>query len=585
MKFGRLPRAHDPRIPHFSSLLTERKLLTPPSSCDYTAALPWSLGMYGNDALGDCVVEDTSVCASNIQQGYRSKYSGPIIRLTLKSGKRLSITPNHAILTPRGFIRAKEIQKNDYLISTSRPEILVGAVATSGKSNINNPPSMIQDKVASLNLCRESVRKVMKRSIDFHGDEQFINGKIDVISTDSFLRSKSDTTLGEPHSKKQIRSASQLQSMFHRARSAIHRNFAGFAATFSDISFSGNRPAFAYGHFGEAQSNLLTHGTNLYRSLSNSFIHSSTRHAKFTGERLHCFPFRVSANGIGQINRVIMQGSGPLFGTRSNLYASATQPSLSSGPTDTNLFGNLRNAFSGLIEMDRVSHVDMNNFDGHVYDLSTDSKWYVADEIIAHNCTCAGVYHAAQIWSANTGAIDTEPDNDAVLLYESACGYVAGQPSTDQGGVEQEVLHHIYRHGFPTGDGSTRKFIHSYVEIDPRNIDDVAQGIYGSGLVYIGFNVPDYLPMSPGSTWDYTPGQKYSIQGGHCVVLPAYDLAARNFKAISWGSVYEMTMSFFTAFVDEAYALVDLGWFNATGLTPAGIPFATLEASMQALRS
>ncbi len=201
------------------------------------------------------------------------------------------------------------------------------------------------------------------------------------------------------------------------------------------------------------------------------------------------------------------------------------------------------------------------------------------------DCTCAGVYHAAQIWSANTGAIDTEPDNDAVLLYESACGYVAGQPSTDQGGVEQEVLHHIYRHGFPTGDGSTRKFIHSYVEIDPRNIDDVAQGIYGSGLVYIGFNVPDYLPMSPGSTWDYTPGQKYSIQGGHCVVLPAYDLAARNFKAISWGSVYEMTTSFFTAFVDEAYALVDLGWFNATGLTPAGIPFATLEASMQALRS
>jgi hypothetical protein len=45
-----------------------------------------------------------------------------------------------------------------------------------------------------------------------------------------------------------------------------------------------------------------------------------------------------------------------------------------------------------------------------------------------------------------------------------------------------------------------------------------------------------------------------------------------------------MTQAFFAEFVDEAYALIDLNWFNATGLTPAGIPFAMLEAQMQALK-
>ncbi|MGH8266277.1 MAG: hypothetical protein ACRETS_03060, partial [Steroidobacteraceae bacterium] len=53
------------------------------------------------------------------------------------------------------------------------------------------------------------------------------------------------------------------------------------------------------------------------------------------------------------------------------------------------------------------------------------------------DCTCAAVYHAIQVWTYNAqAAIDTEPDVNAKLLYEQACGYVDGQPSTDKGGIE-----------------------------------------------------------------------------------------------------------------------------------------------------
>ena len=51
---GRLPRAHDPRVPHLSALLAGKTLPPPPAQVDYTKGMPQTLGMMMNDTLGDC---------------------------------------------------------------------------------------------------------------------------------------------------------------------------------------------------------------------------------------------------------------------------------------------------------------------------------------------------------------------------------------------------------------------------------------------------------------------------------------------------------------------------------------------------
>lgn len=53
-KLGRLPRAYDPKIPHYSALLAGRELAPPPPSIDYSKGMPTSLGMMLNDVEGDC---------------------------------------------------------------------------------------------------------------------------------------------------------------------------------------------------------------------------------------------------------------------------------------------------------------------------------------------------------------------------------------------------------------------------------------------------------------------------------------------------------------------------------------------------
>src|SRR5579863_1775685 len=54
LKFGRLPRTFDSRVPHMSALVMRAALPPPPLAVDWTANRPVTWGMMLNDQLGDC---------------------------------------------------------------------------------------------------------------------------------------------------------------------------------------------------------------------------------------------------------------------------------------------------------------------------------------------------------------------------------------------------------------------------------------------------------------------------------------------------------------------------------------------------
>jgi hypothetical protein len=201
------------------------------------------------------------------------------------------------------------------------------------------------------------------------------------------------------------------------------------------------------------------------------------------------------------------------------------------------------------------------------------------------DCTCAAVYHAIQVWTGNAGAKPlTEPDADVEKLYILACGYNPRVPGEGPGGNEQHVLTYLLKTGAPFGaEGKQLHKIAAFVEVDPRNIDDVKRTINDCGVAYIGFNVPAFLmpPDSPPpAVWD-VQHTGTNIIGGHAVVLAGY--TAKDARVISWGQYYTMTWAFFAAYVDEVYAIADPLWFEKGGNTPGGITLAELEVQMKAL--
>lgn len=186
------------------------------------------------------------------------------------------------------------------------------------------------------------------------------------------------------------------------------------------------------------------------------------------------------------------------------------------------------------------------------------------------DCTCAAWGHAVQVWTHNANPpMLTLANNDIELLYEKSCGYVPGNPSTDQGGDCQTVLNYL------TQQGLANNHLRSAVFIDPSSMSNVQLAIDCCALVYIGFNVPNYLQNleNPGSIWgvpgevDIPKNAPTDIVGGHCVVVPAFELNG-NMTIISWGSFYTMTPGFWHAYVDEAYALADHSWVNTKGVDP-----------------
>lgn len=201
------------------------------------------------------------------------------------------------------------------------------------------------------------------------------------------------------------------------------------------------------------------------------------------------------------------------------------------------------------------------------------------------DCTCAAFYHAIQVWSFNTGRMVTEPDTDVEKLYILGCGYNPRIPGEGPGGNEQKLLTYLLNHGAPMGpEGAARNRIAAFVEVDPRNTDDIKRTIYECGVCYIGFKVPQFL-MPPGSEppkeWDVRPGDDDTIVGGHAVVLAGYD--AQGAKVISWGQYYTMSWAFFQKFVDEAYALADSAWCTSKRTSPGGLSLEELEVQMKAL--
>lgn len=197
------------------------------------------------------------------------------------------------------------------------------------------------------------------------------------------------------------------------------------------------------------------------------------------------------------------------------------------------------------------------------------------------DCTCAGIHHLRQIWTANANPPTvTDSDTSVLNTYEQVCGYKFNDPSTDNGGVEQDVLTHWLNMGVPT-DGQPDQ-LSAFFEVDVRNLDDVKRTIDWCGAAYIGFEVPRYLMENVPQLWVI---QTYDtdIEGGHCVILPGYDSVGP--EVVSWGTKYKMTWEFFGKYVDECYGPVSRDWVASTGKTPAGMTVAELESQMQTLKA
>ena len=188
-------------------------------------------------------------------------------------------------------------------------------------------------------------------------------------------------------------------------------------------------------------------------------------------------------------------------------------------------------------------------------------------------CTIAGVGHAIQVFTANSGSEVTVPDATIESYYEQWDGYVPGNPSTDNGGIELDVLNDWKKNGFA---GNT---LAAFADPKVSNLVQVRQAIALFGGVYIGLSLP--ITAQNQDVWDVVPkggaNAKKGSWGGHCVFVPKYD--AKSFTCITWGQLKVMTVAFWKKYCDEAHALLTQDWIGAKG-SPGGFDMAQLQTDL-----
>jgi hypothetical protein len=181
------------------------------------------------------------------------------------------------------------------------------------------------------------------------------------------------------------------------------------------------------------------------------------------------------------------------------------------------------------------------------------------------DCTCAAVGHGEQVATLIGPYGETTPVDDAILgLYEKACGYVPGNPATDQGGDINTVLNSVRNSGLGKKEGGKRHHrpLYSYSAVDYTQVDAVKEAIATLGVVNIGLQLPLSAQAQTGTLWTNAsgPNAQPGSWGGHSVVVCAYD--AKTITCITWGQLQPMTWEFFATYVDEAFALLYRAWME-----------------------
>jgi hypothetical protein len=193
-------------------------------------------------------------------------------------------------------------------------------------------------------------------------------------------------------------------------------------------------------------------------------------------------------------------------------------------------------------------------------------------------CTISALGHLIRVWSANNGNEIVVPDAAILTGYESVCGYVDGDPATDNGGVETTVL------GYARTTGVGGYKIDAYVGLDQKNETHVRQSIDLFGAAYIGVDLP--ITAQTQDVWEVDLGAGENARrgswGGHAILVSQYD--ADGLTAITWGQKKRLTWAWWEDYCTESYAPLGSLWMP-NGRSPEGFDLVTLKADLAAVAS
>lgn len=199
------------------------------------------------------------------------------------------------------------------------------------------------------------------------------------------------------------------------------------------------------------------------------------------------------------------------------------------------------------------------------------------------DCVIAASLHVEGCVTGNAGDPKVFTEAQVVQTY-GWCGYVAGQPDTDQGCEIQPVLNQWGSHGLPLGSKLT-----GYLAVDPTNQAEIETAIYLFETLVFGLELPDAwvnpMPSGDGFVWDVAGAPDPS--NGHCICGVGYTAAGVAIDTwgmegtITWAAIAEYCAASVSG---ELYVVITPDILAAASMkAPDGLNWSQLVADFDAM--
>lgn len=293
---------------------------------------------FGECAL--CVLPDTKIKTKDLFSTTAIEYTGDMITIRTAGGNELTGTPDHTVLTDKGWLPLKALSKGDNVISDNGIGNWLSSISPN-EINMESRIDKIGQSIRPFNFASPARREL---------DSNITYRKINIINADLFLLRKVDVGSSKALRKVFFVKAMRLFSLF-------------FGKSNCKFSFKSLFRAFPFlmGWFYHSIFFFLC-------GVFPSFLHSVT-------------PNFVKNFWIHSI-KPSLDSMVPRSGLNSIIAKIVRYTSAGNAEEGTKLTARL----AGLVKVDKITSLEVIQFSGHVYDLENKDNWYVSNNIISHNC-------------------------------------------------------------------------------------------------------------------------------------------------------------------------------------------------------
>lgn len=351
-----------------------------------TCAWCWSLAGLGfqyksaesaSHSHANCVVEGTEVFGRGLLAGLRREYKGALVDIATAKGRKLTVTPNHPILTVSGWKRADELVEGDNLICAAFSHGHVGRVP-----DIDDAPPVVEEVFEAACLVDAAFFDGMPTAAKNLYREMFPDCDVEVVDPCGLLHRAFEAAISKPSEHRSLAAA----ELFCSAGSVpldgkgaqnllVDR---GFPATGCVMGCAGLRCPFGWCHCGDPKQSSFGAAAMFKSGVAHPSVDDVSGNAEPACDGVDAFSALERFEGVCVIGDDLL----------ARLDSLALQEPVDGLPANGEAIANLAYGSAGQIEVDDVVSLSIREGECHVYNLSTEGGWYVSSGIITHNCDC-----------------------------------------------------------------------------------------------------------------------------------------------------------------------------------------------------